>query len=227
MPNVLLDGCLMIVLVFSCNPLACATDCIPVVLASRRTLFVPEGGSVSLQCEVRDCGPKDWTGGWSLNAQGSFTPLKPSPKLHLSNHTVSANSTCLLVSIQNLSQSDSGEYKCVVLMGSYTIQGHITQLNVTTAESTARKLSHRFLVCLGASLCFLLALGLACCLAVSKRLRSPPVPPHFRTTPTARVRPKAEVVYAAVVLKSPRQAESKSPEAREPIVYSSLNFSAV
>ncbi|XP_017580881.1 uncharacterized protein si:dkey-52l18.4 isoform X3 [Pygocentrus nattereri] len=143
-----------------------------------------------------------------------------------------ANRTCLQVNIQNLNQSDSGTYQCSIIWeGKYTSQGHVTYVNVTTgsyehitvAELAHRKLSHRLLVCAGAS-CFPLILGLACCLS-SKRLRSPPVPPHFRGTSAARVKPKAEVVYAAVILKS--QNQPKRPQAREPIVYSSLNFSTV
>ncbi|XP_036420655.1 uncharacterized protein si:dkey-52l18.4 isoform X2 [Colossoma macropomum] len=225
MPNVLLDGCLMIILTFSCNLQVCVTQCTGTVSATRRTLFVPEGGSVSLQCVVQDCGPNTWTGGWGLIERNTFTPLRPSSRLHLSNYTISANSTRLLVNIQNLNQSDSGAYQCnIIWEGNYASLGHVTYVNVTTAELADRKLSHRLLVCAGASLCFPLALGLACCLS-SKRLHSPPVPPRFRGTSAARVKPKAEVVYAAVILKSPDQP--KRPQAREPIVYSSLSFSTV
>ncbi|XP_017580879.1 uncharacterized protein si:dkey-52l18.4 isoform X1 [Pygocentrus nattereri] len=232
MPNVLLNRCLTIILTFSCNLQVCVTQCIGTVSATRKTLFVPEGGSVSLQCVVQDCGMNTWTGGWGLIERNNFTPLRPTSRLHLSNYTISANRTCLQVNIQNLNQSDSGTYQCSIIWeGKYTSQGHVTYVNVTTgsyehitvAELAHRKLSHRLLVCAGAS-CFPLILGLACCLS-SKRLRSPPVPPHFRGTSAARVKPKAEVVYAAVILKS--QNQPKRPQAREPIVYSSLNFSTV
>ncbi|XP_036420663.1 uncharacterized protein si:dkey-52l18.4 isoform X3 [Colossoma macropomum] len=176
MPNVLLDGCLMIILTFSCNLQVCVTQCTGTVSATRRTLFVPEGGSVSLQCVVQDCGPNTWTGGWGLIERNTFTPLRPSSRLHLSNYTISANSTRLLVNIQNLNQSDSGAYQCnIIWEGNYASLGHVTYVNVTTAA--------------------------------------------------ARVKPKAEVVYAAVILKSPDQP--KRPQAREPIVYSSLSFSTV
>ncbi|XP_015459623.2 uncharacterized protein si:dkey-52l18.4 isoform X1 [Astyanax mexicanus] len=232
MPNALLDGCLMIVLVFSCHLQVGVTGCVNRVVATRGTLYVPEGGSTTLQCVVEECGLKDWTGGWRRKVGEHFTPLTPSPQFHLSNYTVSANRTRLLLNIQNLSQSDSGGYNCMVQSLHYTSQGHITYLNVTSGnhvnitESTHRKLSHRILVWIGASLCFPLALGLSCCLA-SIRLRPPPVPPRFRSSSTARVKPKIEVVYTSVVLKSPRQTKSKSPAEREPTVYTSLNFSVV
>ncbi|XP_066516758.1 uncharacterized protein si:dkey-52l18.4 isoform X2 [Hoplias malabaricus] len=231
MPNVLLSGPLIFILVFSCNFQACLSESNCKVRANRSTQFVPEGGSITLQCNVLDCGHNAWTGGWGLTERGHFIPLISSQRLQMSNNTLSANSTQLLLQLINLSQSDSGGYMCEIdYEGGVKSRGHITYLNVTAGsyenitKTTYRRLSDRLLVCAASSLCFPLLLGLTYCL-YSKCLRAPPVPPRVRGTYTVRVKPKAEVTYATVILKSPRH-ETRS-QTGEPIIYSSVNFSTV
>ncbi|XP_060754180.1 uncharacterized protein si:dkey-52l18.4 [Neoarius graeffei] len=231
MPKILLSGCLLTILAFSWHPQVCVSECAPAVLASRKNLYIPEGESVSLSCDVLHC-EQNWTGGWGMR-QEHFTFLTPSPRVHLSNITITHNTTRLLLNIQNLNQSDSGVYQCSIYWKETSSQSHVAQVNVTAGsfdhfmpKPTERKLYSRFLVCAAASLCFPLALALACCFS-SKHQPAPPIPPpRSRNSSTARVKPKAEVVYAALTLDHPQQpstTQAKMPTTA--VVYSTLNFS--
>ncbi|XP_026790746.3 uncharacterized protein si:dkey-52l18.4 isoform X1 [Pangasianodon hypophthalmus] len=225
---------LFTILAVSCHLQVCLSECVPAVLASRKSLYIPEGGSVSLWCDILHCEQK-WTGGWGIR-QGYFTFLTPSPRVHLSNKTITDNATRLFLEIHNLNQSDSGVYQCNINWEESNSQGHVTKINVTEGsfdhfmleptEPTGRKLSFRLLVCAAASLCFPLALALAYCLS-SDRQPAPPIPPpRSRNSSTARVKPKADVVYATMSLNRPRQ--QNTTQARMPktaVIYSTLNFS--
>ncbi|XP_017346078.1 uncharacterized protein si:dkey-52l18.4 isoform X2 [Ictalurus punctatus] len=216
------------ILVLACHLQACVSECVPAVLASRKKLYKPEGQSISLWCDVQHCGQK-WTGGWGIR-RGHFVFLTASPRVHLYNKTFTYDTTRLFLDIQNLNQSDSGEYQCKIEWEDSNSLGHVTQVNVTAGsidhfmpEPTGRKLSYRLLVCGAASLCFPLALALACCFSCRP---APPVPPPRSRNTTARVKPKADVVYAVVALDRPRQQRTtQARTAGTAVLYSTVNFS--
>ncbi|KAF4086413.1 hypothetical protein AMELA_G00105910 [Ameiurus melas] len=214
------------ILALACHLQVCVGECVPSVLASRRTLYKSEGQSMSLSCDVLHCGQK-WTGGWGI-IQEHFKFLTPSPRVHLYNETITYNTTRLFLDVQNLNRSDSGSYQCNIKWEESNSQGHVIKVNVTAGhfmpEPTGRKLSYRLLVCGAASLCFPLALALACCFSCRP---APPVPPpRSRNSSTARVKPKADVVYAVVALDRPRQQNTtQARTARTAVIYSTVNFS--
>ncbi|XP_053503780.1 uncharacterized protein si:dkey-52l18.4 isoform X2 [Ictalurus furcatus] len=211
------------ILVLACHLQVCVSECAPAVLASRRNLYKPEGQSISLWCDVLHCGQK-WTGGWGIR-RGHFIFLTASPRVHLYNETITYNTTRLFLDIQNLNQSDSGAYQCIIKWEDSNSLGHVIQVNVTAVpEPTGRKLSYRLLVCGAASLCFPLALALACCF--SRRPAPPVPPPRSRNSSTARVKPKADVVYAVVARDRPRQQRTtQARTASTAVLYSTVNFS--
>lgn len=199
------------------------------VRASRASKFVPEGSSLELSCEVQHCGVLGWTGGWAFQEMQDtgFTPLTPSERIELSNYSSTANSTHLLIHIHNINQSDAGSYNCMITWpGQLTSNGHVTYVNVTAAsvDSLGRNLSHRVLLCLSASMCFPLVLGLVWCLT-RDHPPPPPVPPRSYTSFSARVIPKKELVYAEVALKNSRRKNDCPKQVPEPTVYSSVHFS--
>ncbi|XP_026880278.2 uncharacterized protein si:dkey-52l18.4 isoform X2 [Electrophorus electricus] len=225
MRRVFLDGYLLTILAISCNLQVSVSECVTSVQSKRREVFMPEGSSVSLVCKILHCGQEGWRGAWRFTAKGHSTLLIPSARHHVSNYTENANSINLLVTVQSLNQSDSGAYQCYVKWkNNLTSAGHVTYVNVTTVDpESGRRLYHRLLVCGAAGLCLFLVLGLTCCTSSSQRL-APPVPLRRRGPPTARVNPKAGVVYATIVLDKPRHhREAQSRE--EPILYSTVNFS--
>ncbi|XP_076833432.1 uncharacterized protein LOC143478358 [Brachyhypopomus gauderio] len=181
MRRAFVDGRLLTVLVISCSLHVSASDCMNSVVSKRREVFLPEGHSISLVCKIQHCGQEGWRGGWYSTRKGHPTILSPSPRHHLSNRTENANSTDLLVTIQNLNQSDSGAYLCIVeWKNNITSPGHVTHVNVTTADpESGRRFSDRLLVCGAAVLCLPLALGLAYCLSCN-RASAPPVPLRLR-----------------------------------------------
>ncbi|KAM9468537.1 uncharacterized protein Hap1MRO34_013199 isoform 2-T2 [Clarias gariepinus] len=226
----LLSGCFFGILTFLSHFQVCVSECLPAVVASRRTLYKPEGGSVSVYCDVQHCA-QNWTGGWGIS-QGHFALLDPSPRVQLSNISVSHTTTRLVLEIHNLNQSDSGPYHCNIKWKESNSQGHVTLINVTASSSnqfidpasTGRTLSHRLMVCAAASLCFLLALALALCFSYQCRPAPPVPPPRSRNNSTARVKPNVDVVYA--VLDRPRQqrtAQQNTPTTG--VIYSTLSFS--
>ncbi|XP_030634398.1 uncharacterized protein LOC115815575 [Chanos chanos] len=203
-------------------------NCTKAVIARRSSLSVPSGGSVSLSCDVRHCGADKWSGGWVRSEEGSHTIITASSRRVLSNITRTPSQTSLLVSFQNISQSESGSYMCEIRWPDGTNSlGHVTYvnvtyINVTEAVGSQRKVSHRILVCFGASLCFPLALVLACCLSD----KPPQVPPRSYNTPNPLPEPQNLVVYAALAVGRPKQHNfSPKREPTQPTVYSSLQFS--
>lgn len=198
------------------------------VRASRASMFVAEGKELLLRCEVEHCGQSNWTGGWAFQEMQSqeFIPLTTSERIELSNYSSAVNSTHLMVHIHNVNQSDAGAYKCVITWpAGITSSGHVTYVNVTAATGDfvgSRSTTNRVLLCLGSLACFLV--GLVWCLT---RLRSspPPVPPHTRTSFSARVNPKKELVYAEVSVCDSRRQNERLKPAPEPVVYSSVHFS--
>ncbi|XP_056127128.1 uncharacterized protein si:dkey-52l18.4 [Rhinichthys klamathensis goyatoka] len=219
--------CSLTFLAFLCMLKACE---LCFVRASRASKFVPEGSSLELSCEVQHCGVLSWTGGWVFQEWQStgFTRLTPSERIKLSNYSSTANSTHLLVHIHNINQSDAGPYKCMITWSqkNLTSNGHVTYVNVTAAsvDSSGRNLSHRVLLCLSASMCFPLVLGLVWCLT-RDHPPPPPVPPRSYTSFAARVKPKKELVYAEVALKNSRRQNDCPKQVPEPTVYSSVHFS--
>lgn len=200
------------------------------VRASRASVFVAEGKELHFSCEVRHCGQANWTGGWAfqeMQSQG-FIPLTSSERIELSDYSSAVNSTHLKVHIHNVNQSDAGAYKCVITWPAGTSSnGHVTYVNVTAATrdfSESRSATNRVLLCLGSLACFLVVVGLVWCLT---RLRSspPPVPPHTRTSFSARVNPKNELVYTEVAVCNSRRRNECLEPATEPVVYSSVHFS--
>ncbi|KAG1929928.1 si:dkey-52l18.4 [Pimephales promelas] len=176
------------------------------VRASRAHKFVPEGSSLKLSCEVQ-CGVLSWTGGWVFQEMQStgFTRLTPSERIKLSNYSSTANSTHLLVHIHNINQSDAGSYKCEITwtQRDLTSNGHVTYVNVTAAasvDSSGRNLSHRILLCLSASMCFPLVLGLVWCLT-RDHPPPPPVPPRSYTSSKGAIhQPETEVSPGAAIV---------------------------
>ncbi|KAK2831725.1 hypothetical protein Q7C36_016811 [Tachysurus vachellii] len=233
MPKILLSGCLFTLLAFSSHLHVCANECVTAVFAKRKNMYVAEGGSVSISCDVQHCKQK-WTGGWGVR-QKYFTFLNTSQRVHISNGEISHDVTRLILTIRNLNQSDSGLYQCNINWGASSSQGHVIQVNVTEGsaeqfmpESTGRKLSYRLLVCAAASLCFPLALALAYCFSSDVQPPPPVPPPRSRNSSTARVKPKADVVYTTLTLNDPRQqSAAQATKKATAVVYSTLSFSAV
>ncbi|XP_067221995.1 uncharacterized protein [Chanodichthys erythropterus] len=219
--------CSLTFLAFLCILKVC--ELCSTVRGSRASKLVAEGSSFRLSCEVQHCGVLGWTGGWEFQEMGTtgFTRLTPSERIGLSNYSSTANSTHLLVDIHNINQSDAGAYKCMITWpGQFTSSGHVTNVTVTAAavHSPGRNLYHRVLLCLSASVCFPLVLGLVWCLT-RDHPSPPPVPPRSYTTFAARVKPKKELVYAEVALNSSRRQNDCPQQVPEPTVYSSLHFS--
>ncbi|KAF7651179.1 hypothetical protein LDENG_00114820 [Lucifuga dentata] len=233
---------------FSCLcflPTGCKAECSPAVLARRHTFYVPAGGSLLLSCDVRHC-REAWTGHWEWkNSSGDmFKTVTPTRRHHLSNITLSANQTRLVLKILSVNQSDDGLYKCSITWGQGTNdEGHISYVNITSVPS-GRNVLNRILVCAGASLCFPIILGLTRCLSSevkpqplpstlpSETHQTPQPPPRcplpqkhnaYTHKATPKSQQKTEPVYAALsqnALEQPRAA--REPE--QATVYSSLKF---
>uniref|UniRef100_UPI0037E71CD2 uncharacterized protein isoform X2 n=1 Tax=Semicossyphus pulcher TaxID=241346 RepID=UPI0037E71CD2 len=143
----------------------CAEECKQAVLARRETFHVLSGGSLSLSCVVKHCG-HTWMGDWmwrnSTQEKAAVNAIKEGVRHRLSNMTLSANETRLILYISSVKQSDGGSYGCCVKwVQGETDQGHWTYVNVTAAVPSQRSVLHRIFVCAGASLCLPIILGLA------------------------------------------------------------------
>ncbi|XP_018603793.1 uncharacterized protein LOC108932086 [Scleropages formosus] len=180
-----------------------ADPCSPNVLASRKTIYIPEGQSVSLSCEIQHCGDLGWKGGWGRYTENTFTLLGPTPRHLLYNKTLLQESIVLYMKILNTSRLDSGIYQCRInWTNNQSSNGHITYMNITEATPAAgRKILTRMLVCSGALLCFPVVLGVARCLC----------PKDTQSTDVASGRPKTEVVYAALALEARGRASKRQP----------------
>ena len=91
-----------------------ADECDKTIFAKRESIHVPMGGELQLSSDVQHCGEKDWTWIWtkiSNISNKSETTVSPE---HLTNHTLSANKTRLVLHINNLKKSDEGSYGCKV-----------------------------------------------------------------------------------------------------------------
>lgn len=228
-----IDRCCLTFIAFLCVFKVCEPQTCQYVVAKRNQLFVPEGGSTHMSCEVVHCG-LSWKGGWVFKDFNSttFTQISPSSRIHPSNDSMSANRTRLTIHIQSINQSDAGSYKCVISWPPQDLSssGHLTYINVTAAgvhwsiaEGSERKLSHRLLVCFGALMCFPVVLCVVWCLT-QDRPSAPPVPPHPRTSITERVKANKEVVYAEVALNDRRPQKPCPKQEMQPTIYSSLHF---
>ncbi|TSK49657.1 hypothetical protein Baya_4859 [Bagarius yarrelli] len=219
-----LSGCFFTVLVFSSFLQVCVSECVPTVFAKRRILYEPEGGSVSLWCDVWHC-KQNWTGGWGIR-QELFTFLTPSQRVQLSSDAITDSTTRLFLTIHNLNQSDSGAYQCNIKWEEINSQGHVIRVNVTAAEPTGRKLSYRLLVCAAASLCFPLVLVLVCCVSLDHQPPPPVPPPRSRNSRKISHSILHYVVYAALTISRPRQQSSaEETKATTAVVYSTMTFS--
>ncbi|XP_071771239.2 uncharacterized protein LOC139924171 [Centroberyx gerrardi] len=184
-----------------------AEECGQTVLARRHTVYVPEGGSISLSCVVQHCEDNMWTGAWiwRKSSEDKLNDLKPNLRHRLSNVTLSPNQTRLFLKFLRANQSDEGSYGCKVTWGQgLSDLGHMVYVNITAAIPSERSVLHRVLVCVGASLCFPAVLGLARCL--SSEVKPRPLP---RTLSTNHRQPGAS--YRA----QPRLAPQPPP--RRPV----------
>lgn len=231
----------------------CAEECGQAVLAARDTFYVPAGGSLSLSCVVQHCG-KQWTGNWMWRnaTDEKLRVVEESVRHRLSKEMLSAEETRLILNFQSVDQSDEGVYGCKVVWGEgYIDQGHLMHVNIT-AVPPERSVLHRVLVCVGASLCLPIILGLARCLnsrvkpqpystmlpthvaVYSDQPHPAPQPPPRRPVPQKRSassykaapksEQKTEVVYADISQGALKQ-QGAAREPALPTVYSSLRFS--
>ncbi|XP_029923824.1 uncharacterized protein LOC115370791 isoform X2 [Myripristis murdjan] len=213
-------------------------ECYQTVLARRYTYYVPEGGSQSLSCVVQHCGEEDWTGEWVWrnSSEVDVSILKPTLRHHLSNETLSANKTHLSLKLMRVNQSDEGYYGCKVTWGNGARdQGHMTYVNITSAVPSERSILIRVLVCVGASLCFPVILGLARCLSSEVKPQSLPM-----TLPTNQPQPKPRAACRSQPRSGPKppprrprpQKQSSSaatPKSKQPkeLVYAALSQDAL
>lgn len=233
----------------------CAEECSQGVLGKRETFHVPAGGSLSLSCEVHHCGDT-WTGTWRWknSTHEEFSNVEESTRHHLTNVTLSANSTRLDLEILRAEPEDEGSYQCrVTLGGGNTEQGHLLIVNITAAVPPQRVVWHRVLICAGAFLCLPIILGLAHCRSSKVKHQLLPTaplyaavqrnPPHLAPRPPPR-RPKpqerkttahkahpkhqqkTEIVYADISQDALRQQEHGAMrETPQSTVYSAVRFS--
>lgn len=222
-----------------------AEECSQGVLGRRETHHVPAGGSLSLSCEVQHCGDT-WTGTWRWknSTHEEFSTVEESTRHHLTNKTLSANSTRLELKILRAELLDEGSYQCSVVWGEgNTEQGHLLNVNITAAVPPQRVVWHRVLICAGAFLCLPVVLGLARCLSseVKHQLlpaaplytavqtntpRSAPQPPPRRHKARPKHQQKAEIVYADISQDALRQQEhGATRENAQSTVYSAVRFS--
>lgn len=108
-----------------------AEQCSQAVLGKRDTKQAPEGDSLSLSCVVRHCGDT-WKGNWMWTNLTDKKFIKNSDQHSLTNVTLSANETRLLLNFLKINQSDEGYYGCKVTWSKgETEQGHLIYVNVT------------------------------------------------------------------------------------------------
>ncbi|KAM7413503.1 hypothetical protein PAMA_020742 [Pampus argenteus] len=228
-----------------------AEECRKAVLAKRDTVYASAGDSLSLVCEVQHCGDT-WTGGWIWrnSTDEGLSAVKDDRRHRLTNVSLSANKTQLLLRLLSVNKSDEGSYGCKVTWSQgETHQGHLTYVNITAAVPSQRNTLYRSLVCIGAFLCLPIILILARCLSSFPRGRSThaaqpiaayralphPAPqppprcpvPQKRSTSSHKARPKpqqkTEVVYADISKDALSQNQSTRASSQS-TVYSSLNF---
>ncbi|KAL0972796.1 hypothetical protein UPYG_G00194860 [Umbra pygmaea] len=214
-------------------------QCVMSVLAKRSYLTIPEGGTLSLSCDVLHCGEAGWTAGWWMMAEKELLPLRSSLRHNMSNFTLSTNASRLLMVIINANQSDFGAYQCqIVSFKGHISVGHMTYVNVTAAAptpSSVRTLYSR-LVVYGSS-CLVIAFILVLACSTRSKVTSqptqqlPPTSPHSRGTKiyhpsNSKPKPQIELVYAALS-KDTLCEQKRTPEreAAQTTVYSSLRFS--
>lgn len=231
----------------------CDEECSQGILARRGAYDVPAGGSLSLSCVVQHCGDT-WTGTWMWKNSTfeKFSTVKESARHRLTNVTLSANKTQLVLKLLRADPLDEGSYQCSVTWGAGNSErGHLTNVNITAAVTSERIFWHRVVICAGAFLCFPVVVGLAYCLSSKVKHQllptaqlytavegnpppsSPqppprrPVPQKRKTTPS-KVRPKhqqnIEVVYADISQDALRQQRA-TREPTQSTVYSSVRFS--
>lgn len=106
-----------------------AEKCSHAVIRVRETVHVPEGGRLSLSCDVQHCGDT-WTGMWIKSADEDY--FQNSDRHSFTNVTLSANTTRLHLNFLNINKSDEGSYGCKATWGQGEIgQGHFIIVNVT------------------------------------------------------------------------------------------------
>ncbi|KAM7399633.1 hypothetical protein PAMP_018885 [Pampus punctatissimus] len=229
-----------------------AEECKEAILAKRNTVYASAGDSLSLLCVVQHCGDT-WTGEWMWrnSTDNNERVVKDGARHQLTNKSLSANETQLLLRLLSVNKSDEGYYRC---KGTWdqgkTHQGHFTYVNITAAGPSQRSVLHRSLVCTGAFLCLPIILILARCLSSFPRTRSTraaeptaayralphPAPqppprcpvPQKRSTSSHKVPPKpqqnTEVVYADISKDALSQQHQATRASSQPTVYSSVNF---
>ncbi|CAK6967367.1 uncharacterized protein si:dkey-52l18.4 [Scomber scombrus] len=153
-----------------------AEECIEDVLAKRETLYAPAGGSLSLFCVVQHCG-HNWTGEWvwrNLTDEKSRV-VKDGDRYRLTNVSLSANQTKMLLTFLIVNKVDEGSYGCKVSWDQLgTALGHGTYLNITAPVPSQRNVLYRILIYAGAVCCLPIILLLARCL--SSEIQPKPCP---------------------------------------------------
>nr|XP_020442861.1 uncharacterized protein LOC109952228 isoform X1 [Monopterus albus]XP_020443046.1 uncharacterized protein LOC109952351 isoform X1 [Monopterus albus] len=151
--------------------LVSAEECSQSIQARRATFYAPQGGTLSLSCVVQHCGDT-WTGNWIWKNSTEEKTVENSDRHNLTNVTVSANETRLLLHFLTVSQLDEGSYRCTVTWSQgNTDLGHWMYVK---AAPSGRNLLHRGLVCAGAFVCLPIILGLVRCL--SSEVKPQPLP---------------------------------------------------
>ncbi|KAJ7990261.1 hypothetical protein DPEC_G00298490 [Dallia pectoralis] len=216
-------------------------ECVTSVVAKRLSVEVPQGSNLSLSCVVQHCGNGGWTGGWGLSTNGQFLLVRPSLRHHLSNFTLTTNSTHLQMDILNVNQSDCGEYQCqITWFDGQTSMGHVTSVNITARPAApppgppGRTWYSRMAVYFSACLVITLVLVLACNIRPKVQSQNsqqpPPIPPRSQRvqafySATPKPKTKIELVYAALSKdRLGQQNPNSQPQTTQPIVYSSLRF---
>lgn len=218
-------------------------DCIKAVLNKRETYSVASGESLSLSCIVQHCGDLyTWKWIWKNSTGDIFVSVSKTNSHSLTNETLSANKTRLLLGLERVSELDEGFYGCRVVWSSEEIdQGHLMHVNVTAAASTDRKVLHGILGCFGVALCLTVALSLAFCLRSKVGLQSlhrkfmPVTSPHLMPCPSAEYqaplhqstpqpppRQKAPKMYSTPAKKARHQPKQKTE-----VVYADISQDAL
>ncbi|XP_029373852.1 uncharacterized protein LOC115053358 [Echeneis naucrates] len=153
----------------------CAEECQRGILAKRNTFHVEEGKSLSLSCEVQECGDT-WTWSWicKTSTDKDYRDVTASPRHQLTSEKLSGNITRLVLNFLRVNSTDEGYYGCKVVWHQDGIDlGHQVYVNITAAAASQRALLHRVWICTSVLLCLSIIIALACCLSSKVKHQSP------------------------------------------------------